>query len=206
MKREREDDTPHLSPIIDSLPHATRLGKRPSSDFDMLSDNPPTNSTTTKPLSQSSSSIVTPSGSPTLAVVAPEDVKPTKVVYPASPPLPMEGEFTEEPQTTVRPRGKKPNTIVRTSQIRFKGKGQADQTRVRLKLSHELTEATVGWYVVQSSSFSQSWQSLTKYLDISLPSGAKMNIMLGVGSSSSGVVRRRRTSSCPSSQSSLANS
>jgi hypothetical protein len=55
----------------------------------------------------------------------------------------MENEFSDE-QTTLRPTSQKPDAIIRTSQIR-KMKGHDEQSKIRLRLTHDLNEAAIGW-------------------------------------------------------------
>lgn len=63
---------------------------------------------------------------------------------PVSPPPPMENELSCE-QTTMRPTSKKPDTIIRTSQIRAKTKGPGEQSKIRLRMNHDLNEVAFGW-------------------------------------------------------------
>jgi len=61
----------------------------------------------------------------------------------ASPPSPIESEFSDE-QTTLRPTSKKPDKIIRTSQIP-QTTGHAERSKIRFWLNHDLDEATFGW-------------------------------------------------------------
>ena len=66
---------------------------------------------------------------------------PGVVRRPASPPSPMQCESSDE-QTTLRPTSKRPDTIIRTSQI---PKTTGERSKTRLRLNHDLIEAGFGW-------------------------------------------------------------
>ena len=66
---------------------------------------------------------------------------PGVVRRPASPPSPMQCESSDE-QTTLRPTSKRPDTIIRTSQI---PKTTGERSKTCLRLNHDLIEAAFGW-------------------------------------------------------------